>query len=143
MTTRAAPAGLSRTRRAKAVEHGRHAALDVAGAAAVEPAVLDAGRERVDGHAVGGHRVLMHLQDEGAAGAGRLVPGEDVVASGRDGLPLRADAEVAEEVFEVGGDAVLEKVGAVEVAAHGVDARQGDQIAQETGGFVHEGTNIV
>ncbi len=80
----------------------------------------------------------MYLQDEGAASARRFVPGEDVVASGCDGLALRANAQVAEEVFEVGGDAVLEKVGAVEVAAHWVDARQGDQIAQEMSGFVHE-----
>ena len=74
------------------------------------------------------------------AAAGRLVPGEDVVALRRDGLPLRADAEAAEEVFEVGGDAVLENVRAAEVAAHRVDARQGDQIAQQAGGFVHECT---
>ena len=49
----------------------------------------------------------MGLEDEGAAGARRLAAGDDVVALRGDGLPLAGDAEAAEEVFEVGGDAVL------------------------------------
>src|SRR5262249_60688650 len=52
-------------------QHRRHAALDVAGAAAVEPAVFDPGGERVDGHVVGRHRVLVGVQDQGAAGGRR------------------------------------------------------------------------
>ena len=118
-------------------EHSRHAGLHVTGAAAVKAAVFDAGAERVDGHAVGRHRVLMHFEDEGALRVGRLVPGEDVVALRGRRLSFPADAEAAEEIFEKGGNAAFEEVWPGEIAAHRVDAGQRHEVAQQARSFIH------
>ena len=118
----------------KGDEHGGQAALDVASAAAIETAVLDTGAERVDGHVVGRHRVLVGLEDEGAPSARQVAAGDDVVALRSARLAFIRDAEGAEEVFEVGGDAVLEELDALGGTAHRVDAGQGDEVAQQTRG---------
>src|SRR5205085_11455094 len=109
-------------------QHRRHAALDVAGAAAVEPAALGAGAERLDGHAVGRHRVLVRLEDEGGGCPGRVVPGEDVVPAGGDVLAAAGGAEAAEEGLEVVGDSAFVEVGSLQGPAHRVDAGQGDEV---------------
>ena len=46
-------------------------------------------------------------------------------------------AEALEEVLQVGGDAVLVELGPLQRPAHGVDAGQGDEVAQQAGGFAH------
>ena len=91
-------------------QHRRHAALDVAGAAAVEPAILDAGPERINGHVVGRHRVLVRFQDQGRAAPRRVEAGQDVVALRRDGLALERHTEAAEELFQIGRDAMLVQI---------------------------------
>ena len=136
-STLAAPAGLSRVSRAKGAEHGGHAALDVAGAAAVQPAVVDAAAERINGHIVGRHRVLMGLEQESAASARQLQAGNNVVAQRSNGLALAGDAQAAEEMFRGRPDAVFEEVVPLERPAHRVDAGQPHQVLQQPGGFVH------
>ena len=62
--------------------------------------------ERVDGHGVDGHRVLVGLEQDGEGrGAGRGVGGDEVVAAGLDGLPAELAGDVAEFVFEERRDA--------------------------------------
>src|SRR3989304_2929976 len=46
----------------KGGQHRRHAPFDVACTAAVDAAVAQFGRKRIDRHAVDGHRVLMRLE---------------------------------------------------------------------------------
>src|SRR5262249_21290450 len=102
-------------------------------------AILNARVERVDGHVVGRDRVLVRFQDERPGRSGRLVAGDDVVAHWRDALALGGHAERAEELLEVSRDAMLVEFGALEVSAHGIDAGNGDEVAKQTRGFVHDG----
>ena len=118
-------------------EHGRHAPLDVAGAAAIEPAPFDSGGEGVNGHMVDGDGVLVGLEEKGALRTRGVVEGDDVVAPGGDRLPFVPDPEVPEQSFEMVGYAVLEHLGPLERATHGVEARQGDEVAEQTSGLEH------
>ena len=88
-------------------QHGGHPALHVARPAAVELAVADLAAERVDRHPVHRHRVLVDFEQNRRAAPRRLVPGDDVVAQRGDRSALVRHAEVAEEPFQVVGDAVL------------------------------------
>ena len=86
--TDADPAGRSRTSRANADEHRRHAPLDVARASAVEPALRDRRLERRDRHPVGRHGILMGVEEDRPPRRRGLVPRQQVVAARRDRLPL-------------------------------------------------------
>src|SRR5262249_38703398 len=107
------------------------------GAAAIEPAVVDPGPEGVDGHVIGGHGVLVGFQEQRARPAGRVPARDDVVAQRGHRLALVGDAKALEEVFQVGGDAVLIEFRPLQRPAHRVDTGQGDQVTQEAGRFRH------
>ena len=117
-------------------EHGRHAPLDVARAPAIHPAVADRRVERVDGHAVGRHGVLVCVEEDHASGVG-VEPGDDVVPPGADRVAAARDAQVAEEADEVLRDRRLAEPRPDQRPAHRVDAGDGDQVGQQAGHGVH------
>ena len=89
-STEAAPRPLSH-QASERQEHGRHRALDVARPAAIEAAALDRGNERGNGHAPDRHRVLMDVKEDAAASARVVIPGQQIVAIGGDGLTLERE----------------------------------------------------
>ena len=92
-------------------DHRRHAALDVARPAAIQPAAVDLGRERLDRHAFDGHRVLMGLEHHDLAAALRrhvaIDARDDVVAQRRDRVPLDRQSQPAKQRLQVARHAVL------------------------------------
>ena len=109
-------------------QHGRHAALDVAGPAPVKPALLDARRKGLNDHVVGGHRVLMCFEQQRPARARQVAVGDDVVAARGDGLAFVTNAQSAEKAFQVISDAMLVDMVALQRPSHRVNARQGDKV---------------
>ena len=69
--------------------HRRHAAFDVARAAAIQPASVDLRLERLDRHSLDGHRVLMGLQHHDLAAAlRRTSPSTRVTMLSRSGATV-------------------------------------------------------
>ena len=95
------------------VQHRGQSPLDVTRAPAVQPIPVDAGIEWRDRHAVGRDGVLMGVPEEGSPWpvARRVVPGDDVVPSGRDGLPLEVHAQPSKMCFQEVGDAAFQGPG--------------------------------
>ena len=71
-------------------EHHGRAGFHVAGTAAEQFPAFDLRTERLDDHAIDGHRVLMALEDHGERRRGRwLVNGDEIVAAGQHCLSAR------------------------------------------------------
>ena len=121
----------------KGHEHRRHPALDVTRPAAVQPPPLDRGRERRDRHPIGGHRVLMGIEEERGPAPGRLVSRDQVIAPCRDRPPLTGDAQLAKPALEVVGHPRFKEPRAAERPAHRVHTRGCDEVQQQASHVIH------
>ena len=114
-------------------EHGRHAALHVAGSAAVDLAVFFEGAPGVDGHSLARDRVLVGLEENGGLALVSVEPGEDIVPAGMDGLAEEGKPETLKDGLEMIGQSRFTKSGPGLGSAHGILAGDGDKLFEKIG----------
>ena len=137
-TTEAAPGGRSRQSRATAMSMAAIPPLMSHEPRPYSRPPSIRGLERIDRHPVGRHRVLMDVEEKRPPRPGRLEPGQQVVPPGQTGWRLAGDARAARtSPPDSALKPRLEDLGTGQRAAHGVDARDRHQVAQEANHVVH------
>ena len=114
-------------------EHHGHAAFDITGPSAKNPALSNLATKGRDGHPLNGNGVLMHLIKDGSGwGHGGLVNCDKVIPKRSDALAQRLVAFVNQPSFEEIGEPMFEEKFRGRLGpAHRIDAWNLNELGQQ------------